>query len=422
MKNADNTFRALTRWGWRLIALAGLIMLITMGVRQTMSLFVEPLLQNTNLNIVSISFALACNQLLWGVFQPLMGAWADRKGPLLVLSAGSLILMAGQLAVIWVDAAWSVLLVWGVLAPMGAAAGGFSILMGLTAHLPAHKRPMASAIISSGASLGQFLFAPLVQFFIATWGYVSALVMLAGFSLANLPLAVKLCHLSQSPPPLETGQVTANIYSASSDASLKNRLLSALSLPGFWFLNAGFFLGGFHVGFVITHLPAEASAWNISGEAAAWSLGLIGLCNVAGTLLIGFLGNRFASQHILGTIYLSRALLVALYLLAPKTGPFFCAFAALLGLNWLATVPPTAGLVGRLCGMRYFATLFGISLLAHQSGAFLGALGGGALMTQTGSYALMWWLSIASSLAAALLSWLVKNGRHEALPPDPPVA
>lgn len=391
--------------GWQIIALASLILLITMGVRQTMSLFVEPLIANTSLNIVNISLALAFNQLLWGVFQPIMGMVADKKGPMLVLVIGSLILMAGQLAVVWVDSSWSILLVWGVLAPAGAAAGGFSILMSQVRHLPLEKRSMASAIISSGASLGQFLFAPMVQLFIAVWGYISALFILAGFSLANLPLAIRLCRLSNSASEAAAqARLAPAARAEDTSGKLKSSIKLACQTPGFWFLNSGFFLGGVHVGFIITHLPGEVAAQGVDAAIAAWSLGLIGLFNIGGTLLTGFLGNRFSGGQLLSAIYLSRALLIAVYLLSPKTDITFYIFSAVLGLNWLATVPPTAGVMANLCGMRYFATLFGISLLAHQTGAFLGAFTGGAVMSFWGSYAAMWWLNLVLSVMAAILS------------------
>lgn len=404
-----NLARQIKIWGFWITGLAALILLITQGMRQTMSLFVEPLLDSTSLDIVSISLALAFNQLLWGIFQPIMGAVADKKGPLVVLIIGSLILAAQQLAVIWVDSSWGILLVWGVMAPAGAAAGGFSILMALTARLPQEKRSMASGIINSGASLGQFLFAPMVQFFISTWGYVSALIMLAGWSLANIPLVGRLFHMSARPPvPLSDSRPVDNDSQADPhDAGLKAHVLAAFKKPAFWLLNGGFLAGGIHVGFIITHLPNEANVLNISASLAAWSLGLIGLFNIAGSLLVGAFGNRFAAQKLLATIYLSRALLVGLYLLAPKSGTVLLVIAICLGINWLSTIPPTVGLMARLCGMRYFATLFGISLLGHQAGAFLGAWLGGAAMRATGDYAFMWHLCIATSILAALCSWLV---------------
>ncbi len=411
-EQADTTTQAFSggnraaRSDWMLILMSSLILLITMGIRQTVGLFVHPLEHGTSLDIVSISFALAVGQLLWGVFQPIFGAVADKKGSFGVLALGAVLLAVGQAGTAWADNTALLLVMLGCLAPAGAAAGSFSILIGATAaRLPAARRSFAGGVINAGGSVGQFVFAPMVQFFIQAWGYASALFMLAAWALSTIPLARLLCPKGHTPADFALPLPAK----AASGPGLRDQLRDALRNRSYILLHAGFFTCGFHVAFLVTHLPGEVAVCGHSAAVSAASLSLIGLCNIAGSLGAGFLGNHFRMKYILAAAYGARALIIAAFVAAPKTEMTFYLFAAATGLTWLATVPPTAGIVGKLFGTRYLATLFGLTLLTHQVGGFLGAYLGGLAVASTGNYLWMWYADIALAALAAVVNLPIKE-------------
>ena len=237
----------------------------------------------------------------------------------------------------------------------------------------------------------QFLFAPLSQFLIAGYGWVVALFGMAAAAALTIPLSWPLRHKVEH-PPAESGAETG----------LKAQLRVALRDRSYWCLHAGFFTCGFHIAFLVTHLPGAVDLCGLPASVSAVSLALIGLANIVGSLGAGALGQHYRMKWILAAMYGSRAVLVALYLIAPKTDITFYAFSIGLGLTWLATVPPTAGLVGKLFGLRYLATLFGLTLLSHQIGGFFGAWLGGLAMVNFGNYDWMWYADIVLALLAAL--------------------
>lgn len=387
------------RSAWILVSLASAILMLVMGIRQTVGLFIQPIAHSTALNIVDISFAVAVGQLMWGVFQPVFGAIADKRGPFTVLMAGALLLALGQLGTIWAYTPWALLLTLGILGPAGAGASSFSVLIGaMIGRLPVRMRSLSSGVINAGGSVGQFLFAPLVQLFIGLWGYVSALWMLAGAALLTVPLARVLCPAGEVKP-----------QEHSHDPGLKSQIVAALKHPGYLLLNAGYFTCGFHVAFLVTHLPGEVAHCGHAPTVSAMSLSLIGLCNIAGSLFAGYLGNYFRMKYILTVIYASRAVMITLFLLSPKDVTSFYIFAAATGLTWLATVPPTVGIVGKLFGMRYLATLFGLVFFTHQVGGFFGAYLGGLAMARFGDYQWMWYTDIALASLAAVINLPIKE-------------
>jgi len=376
---------------------AALILAITMGSRQTLGLFISPLNTSTGLGIVAISFALAIGQFVWGAAQPIFGAIADRHGPARVIVAGGLMLALGWALTPLVSSEWMLIVTMGIIASAGAGAGSFSILIGATAgRLPPEKRPFAAGFINAGGSFGQFVFAPLVQALIAAFGWMSAMFVMAASALATLPLA----RIMRRPPVAKSGSKAA----ATSEIGMRAQLRIALRDKSYWLLHAGFFTCGFHIAFLVTHLPGEVGLCGLPAGVAATSLAIIGLSNIVGSLSAGALGNVFRMKWLLFWLYLSRAIAIGLYLAAPKTSFTFYVFAAVLGATWLSTVPPTAGLVGKLFGMRYLATLFGLTLLSHQIGGFFGAWLGGVTLVSTGSYAWMWYADIALALGAALVN------------------
>ncbi|QDR79244.1 MFS transporter [Sporomusa termitida] len=392
---------------WLLMLSAAAILMITMGARQSVGLFVHPLDAATGLGIVSISFALAIGQFMWGLAQPIFGAIADKKGSYHVLVFGTLLLAAGLALTPLVQSEWSLILTMGILSAAGAGAGSFSVLIGATSgQLPVEKRAFAGGFINAGGSLGQFVFAPLLQVIISMFGWVAAILTMAATTLLTIPLASVLCRGSSAAVQAAAAQAPA--------VGLYQQVCQAMRNPSYLCLHAGFFTCGFHVAFLVTHLPGEVALCGHAASVSAASLALIGLFNIAGSLLAGALGTRYRMKYILAVMYASRAVMIVMYLLAPKTPLTFYIFAAGLGFTWLATVPPTAGLVGKLFGTRYLATLFGLTLLTHQMGGFLGAWLGGLAMAQDGNYQWMWYADMLLAVLAAVVNLPIKEAKMAA--------
>ena len=378
---------------WGLLLAAAAMLMLTMGARQTTGLFLQPIHASTGIGIAEISLALAIGQFVWGAVQPVFGAVADRWGASPVLIAGGLLLALGTASTPFVSSQWGLTLTLGVLAAAGAGAGSFSILIGATAQrIAPEQRSMAAGIINAGGSLGQFVFAPLVQFGIAVVGWTGAMFGVAAASLLTLPLVRPL----RGEKPQANTHVTPAV-----GMSLREQLRIAMRDRSYWLLHFGFFTCGVHVAFLVTHLPGEVALCGLSPTVASVSIALIGLFNIAGSLTAGALGQRYRMKSILALMYASRALMIALYLIAPPTPLTFYVFAAALGFTWLATVPPTAGIIGKLFGPRYLGTLFGLTLLSHQIGAFFGAWLGGVALERLGNYQWMWYGDMALALLAA---------------------
>jgi len=389
---------------WPLVITAAVILMITMGSRQTLGLFISPLNTSTGLGIVAISFAMAVGQFVWGASQPIFGAIADRYGSGRVIVAGGVILAIGWALTPLVSSEWALIFTLGIVAASGAGAGSFSILIGATAsRLPPEKRAFAAGFINAGGSFGQFLFAPLVQVLISAFGWITAMLALAASALATLPLARVL---SRKPAALGASAAKA---AAPDQIGLRAQLRIAARNQNYWYLHAGFFTCGFHVAFLVTHLPGEVGLCGLPAGVAATSLAIIGLANIAGSLGIGALGSIYRMKWLLFWVYFTRAVAVAIYLAAPKTALTFYVFAAVLGVTWLSTVPPTVGLVGKLFGTRYLATLFGLTLLSHQIGGFFGAWLGGIALVSNGNFAWMWYADMALALAAAVINLPIKE-------------
>jgi predicted MFS family arabinose efflux permease len=294
----------------------------------------------------------------------------------------------------------------GLLSAAGSGAGSFSVLIGAASkHVPAESRGTASGVINAGGSFGQFVFAPLVQTLISVMGWMGAMWTLAVITLATLPMARAL-----------RGNPAEAHAAAQGDRGLRHAVRTALGDRSYLLLHAGFFTCGFHIAFLVTHLPGEVGLCGLPSSVASWSLAIIGLANIGGSLMAGSGVNRFRSKYILFWMYFSRTLLVLAYLSAPKTALTFYLFAAGLGLTWLATVPPTAGVVAKLFGTRYLATLFGLTLLSHQVGGFLGAYLGGVAVSTRGSYLWMWYADAVLALAAALVNLPIREAPVERRP------
>jgi MFS family permease len=399
------------RAAWMLILAASAILMITMGARLTTGLFMSPINTSTGLGIAKISFAMAIGQFVWGAAQPVFGAVADKWGSSKVIIVGAVMLAAGTALTPFASSQWSLIMCMGVLSAAGAGAGSFSILIGATAQrLPAERRPFAAGFINAGGSFGQFVFAPLMQAIIGAAGWVVAMLTMAATTLLTIPLAWPLrrsagLKKTDAAKPAEVPGI-----------GLAAQIKIALRDPSYLFLHAGFFTCGFHIAFLVTHLPGEVALCSLSPNVSANALALIGLFNIAGSLSAGALSTRYRMKSLLALMYASRAVIIVLYLLAPKTSLTFYVFAGALGFTWLATVPPTAGLVGKLFGMRYLSTLFGLTLLSHQTGAFFGAWLGGLSFVSYGNYTWMWYADIALAIGAALINLPIREAHVVRVP------
>jgi len=390
------------------LAAAGILM-VTMGIRQSFGLFLIPLSMSTGMGVVSISLALAIGQFSWGVIQPIAGAAADRFGPRPVLISGLLIMAFGCAITPFVHNGFGLTVTLGLLASMGSGVGSFSVLIGAAAQrLPGEARGLASGVINAGGSFGQFVFAPIIQKLIQSIGWMGALWSMALLTLTALPLVGKLTKSVEMPHA-----------HAEVDKGLRHAIRQALKNPSYLLLHAGFFTCGFHVAFLVTHLPGEISLCGLPPSVASWSLAIIGLSNIFGSLIAGACIAKYKSKYVLAVMYGSRTLLIAWYLLVPHTELTYYVFAIGLGLTWLSTVPPTAAIVGKLFGTRYLATLFGLTLLTHQIGGFLGAWLGGVTISRFGDFGWMWYADMTLALLAALINLPIREAPIVRAVPNP---
>ncbi len=384
---------------WVVTLTAAGILMITMGMRQSIGLYVSPINTSTGLGIVALSLALAIGQFVWGAIQPIAGALADRHGPRGVLLGGVLLMALASAITPLMTSGMGLAITLGVMSAAGAGAASFSVLIGAAAQrMPAEARGTASGVINAGGSFGQFVFAPVVQKLIQNVGWMGSMWATAVLTLAALPLVGRLTaktHAAQVHPEPDTG--------------LRQAIKTAFADRSYWLLHAGFFTCGFHLAFLVTHLPGEVDLCGLPPTVASWSLAIIGLANIFGSLYAGSAVTKFRSKHVLAWMYGSRAVLVIAYLLLPKTEWTFYAFAAGLGFTWLATVPPTATLVSKLFGARYLATLFGMTLLSHQIGGFMGAWLGGLAIAHFGDYNWMWYADIMLAAGAALVNLPIRE-------------
>jgi predicted MFS family arabinose efflux permease len=379
---------------WIVLLAAGGTFALTMGVRQTMGLFLSALNTSTGLGLASISLAFAFGQLWWGLTQPFAGAMADKIGAGRVLLAGAVLVAIGTFITPLMTTTLGLIIAIGVLSAGGSGMAGPAVLMAATSRLiPQEKRGLATGIVNAGGSFGQFVMAPIATALMTGIGWAAAMQVLGVVVLACLPAAYVLRgNSAQSAPAAGTKSLTT-----------REAIAQALRTPSFLMLAAGFFVCGFHVAFLATHLPGVIALCGLPAQWAGWSLALIGLFNIMGSLGIGWAVGRWRMKSLLSLIYAARGLAVVAFLLAPKTGPVVLLFAAVMGLTYLSTVPPTAGLVAKFFGVANMATLFGIVMLSHQVGGFLGAFLGGRIFEATGSYDWVWYIDVMLAAGAALV-------------------
>jgi MFS family permease len=363
-----------------------------------MGLFLAPMTEARGWSREMFALAIAIQNIMWGIGQPIAGAIADRWGSGRVLAGGGLIYAAGLAIMSWAPNAVWLHLSAGVMIGIGMAAASFSIVLAAFGRrVPPEKRSIVFGVGTAAGSMGQFVFAPFGQTLIQTLGWSEALVVLAGTVLV-IPL---LSIVFAGKPGAEAQSVR--------EQSLGQALSEAFAYRSYQLLTAGFFVCGFHVAFITTHLPPYIVDRGLNPTIGAWALALIGLFNVIGSLASGWIGQHYPKPSFLSLIYLLRAVAFALFVMLPVTPLSVLVFAAVIGLLWLSTVPPTSGLVAIMFGPKYMATLMGIVFFSHQGGAFLGVWLGGRLYDETGSYDVVWWLGVALGIFAAIVHWPIQE-------------
>jgi MFS family permease len=383
---------------WLVLFAAMVVLGLNMGVRQTFGLFLEPMTAALDVSRGTFSLAIAVQNLLWGVLQAVCGALADRYGGGRIMAVGGVLYAIGLAVMALVQTPLGLHLGAGLLVGIAVSASGFPLVLSAVARAaPEDKRSAWLGLASAGGSMGQFVLLPGAQGLIAGLGWVDALLVLGLLSALIVPLAAALAGKAH------TGAGSIG------EQSLKEAMGEAGRHRGFLLLTAGFFVCGFHVSFVATHLPAYISATGLAAFVGATALSLIGFFNIIGGLSAGWLGGRFRKKRVLTYIYLGRSAAIALLLVLPKTAVTVYAFSAVFGLLWLGTVPLTSGLVGQIFGPRYMATLFGFVMFSHQIGAFFGAWLGGISYDLTGSYQIVWLIAMLLGLAAAALHWPIAD-------------
>jgi len=374
---------------------AAAVFALGLGIRQAQPLFIGPINSATGIGYAAISLAFAVSQIIWGVAQPVAGAIADRWGPRPVMLAGAVLVAAGTAGASFTTSALVLTLLIGVVCATGAGAIGPALLFSAAARwIPEVKRNFVTGIINAGGSFGQFTIIPLAQLFIGLAGWQPALIILGAIGLATVPILIWITR--------GHAEHAATVAKAPPGA-LKKQLGEAARDPSFLLLNAGFFTCGFHVAFIATHLPGVVATCLLPPTVAAWSLAIIGLFNIVGSLWIGKVITHRRMKFALSWIYFARAILIVVFFFSPKVPLAFFLFSAGIGFTYLSTVPPTVGLVIKFYGPRYVATLFGVVMLSHQVGAFLGAYLGGKAFEASGSYDWMWAADVALCLMAALV-------------------
>ena len=373
------------------------IAMLSFGPRSAVGQFLTPMSLENHWGRDVFAFALAIQNLLWGAFQPFAGGVADRFGAVRVLWTGAIAYGAGLALMSQASSPILLDLTGGVLIGFALSSCSFNLVIGALGKLvPEEWRSFAFGAGTAAGSFGQFLFSPLARALIDWTGWQNTLVIFGGIMLLILPLALALA----------TPRVDAPAGGAAPrpQQSVVQALSEAFGHRSYVLLVLGFFTCGFQLAFITVHLPAYLLDRGLSADVGAWTIGLIGLFNIFGSLLSGWLGNRMPKRFILSVIYFARALAVVAFITLPASTGSALLFGAVTGFLWLSTVPPTSGLVALMFGTRWLAMLFGFAFFSHQVGGFLGVLLGGYAFEHTGSYNSVWWLSVLFGVLSALIN------------------
>ncbi|MEO8669773.1 MAG: MFS transporter [Tahibacter sp.] len=395
----------MTRTAWLAIGCGALIVTISMGLRQSFGLFLQPVGHEFAVGREFFGFAIAVQNLLFGLVQPFVGAAADRYGTRRVVLVGALVYAAGLAATALAAAPRDVMAALGLAVGLGLSGTTFVVVLGGVGRLVTpQQRSVAFGLVTAGGSFGQFAIVPLAQALIATFGWREAMFAMAGVSLLPIiaVLGIRSAPAAESAMPAERFGVLEALRQASTHRS-------------YWWLNLGFFVCGFQLAFIGTHFPAYLVDRGIAPGVGAAALALVGLFNIAGSYIFGILGGRRSGPRLLAGLYLARAAVISIFLLTPLSATSALVFAGVLGFLWLGTVPLTSGAVASMFGIRHMSTLYGIVFLSHQVGSFLGAWAAGRVYDATGNYNAVWTASIVLGLFAGAISWITDD-RAAAVP------
>jgi MFS family permease len=398
VKSAAGQTAAASAWRTPLVILmcGCLIGALGFGPRAALGLFLTPMSATYSWGREVFSVALAIQVIVWGSAQPFVGAIADRFGTMRVLSAGAVLYCAGLVLMARSTTPGMLDLSAGVLTGLGIAGSSFTLVIAAFSKLmPPEWRSLAFGAGTAAGSFGQFLFSPLAVAFIESFGWQDALTAFGVITLLVIPLSAAL---RTAPMDMSAKSDSAN------QQSLLQALTEAFGHRSYILLVLGFFTCGFQLLFITVHLPAYLVDRGLSVDAGAWALGVIGLFNIVGSVMSGWLGDRMPKRYLLSIIYTLRSIAVIVFISLPVTPVSAVIFGAVMGLLWLSTVPPTSGLVAVMFGTRWMATLFGFAFFSHQVGGFLGVWLGGFLFERTGSYNVVWWLSVVFGILSAIIN------------------
>ena len=382
-----------------IIIAASCIVAAVFGSRNTLPLAIDGINQSETLNYLQISFAFALGQLFMGVISPFGGMIADKYGSGKTLIIGILLILFGTLLIPFSTTAFTLSISLGVIASIGLGIAGLPVVLASVNKLiPQEKVGMAFGFINAGSSLGQLILAPIAGFIIVTFGWVYCIYFLSLILLLLLPISVVLRSRTKE-------KAINNI----ADRTLSETLNIAIKTPSYIYLVTGFFVCGFHVAFIATHMPGVIQVCGFSPTVSGWSLGLIGLFNIVGSIFAGWYISKRSMRIFLAYTYFARCIIVLLFLISPKDLLSVMLFSIALGLTYFSVIPATAGLVGKMFGPQFMATLFGFALFSHQIGGFLGAYLGGFFFNITGDYTTVWLLDAALAVFAALIHLPIKE-------------
>ena len=378
------------------------ISFISFGIRQSQGLFLFQINSDSQIGIGLISFSLAIGQLLWGIIQPIASEMTRKYGEKKVLIFGLLILLLGLiLTPLSINNSFFFLLNFGVLISLGSGICSLSILISIVQKsVSENKKGFFSSLVTTSASFGQFIIAPLTQLFIILFGWKLSLIFLSFLVLSFLFFCKKIGEFSKEEKTISNREILL---------SLKKSFFYGIKNSNFNLVCLSFFSCGFHIAFLITHLPGEINLCGLSQNVASISISIIGIANILGTILVGYLNDKYRSKDLLFLLYFFRALIIIIYLFSPKTTITFVIFSFFIGITWLSTIPPTANLIGKFYGVDKLGTMFGISVIYHQIGAFFGAWLGGIVILNMNSLYFMWIFDALFALIAAFLNLPIKE-------------
>ncbi|WP_411340947.1 MFS transporter [Sphingopyxis sp. J-6] len=393
---------------WIVILCAAFIVTLAMGVRQSFGLFLPQMSVDIGISRSDFGLAMALQNLLFGLVQPFVGALADKHGAGRVVLAGALLYALGLVGAAFATDAIGLHISFGILIGMAQSATTFVVVLGAVGRVVSpEKRSSAFGMVTAGGSLGQFLVVPLASMLLGDLGYHQTLWIMAGLVALCGLLAIGVAGRTDSNPGV----------SAAVEQTAREALREAAVHRGYWLLNAGFFVCGFHIAFIATHLPAYLDDKGLGIEIGAQVLALVGLFNILGSYVFGRAGDFMRQKYVLSALYVARSAVIAVFLFLPLTHWTALAFAGAMGFLWLGTVPLTSGIVGRIFGVRYLSMLYGIVFLSHQVGSFFGAWMAGLIFDATGSYDIAWGFAIALGLFAGIVHLPIADAPVKRLQP-----